>query len=123
MEFHSSPHGGDVTVVSGEGRLNMVTAPALRDVVATSVAAGRARIVVDLSGIGFMDSSGLGALIGALKSAREAGGDLRIVSPTEQVAMVLQLSNLDRILIAYPTVDAAYGAPDDVAPESREDVR
>ena len=49
----------------------------------------------------------LGALVGSLKTARQAGGDLRIAAPSEQVQMVLQLSNIDKILRTYPDGDAA----------------
>ena len=108
MEFVSQQLDDLVTVVRGEGRLNMVSAPLLREAVAEAIAAGRPRIVVDLSAIEFMDSSGLGALVGCLKTARQAGGDLRISAPSEQVVMVLQLSNLDRILTSYPTPEAAF---------------
>jgi anti-sigma B factor antagonist len=63
--------------------------------------------VVDLSGTAFIDSSGLGALIAALKKARQAGGDLRIVGPTEQVRTVLGLTNLDRVLRPFDRVEDA----------------
>jgi anti-sigma B factor antagonist len=108
MEFVTQELDELVAVVRGEGRLNMVSAPLLREAVTEAIAGGRPRIVVDLSGIEFMDSSGLGALVGCLKSARQAGGDLRISAPTDQVVMVLQLSNLDRILTSYPTPEAAF---------------
>jgi anti-sigma B factor antagonist len=98
-----------VGAIRVHGRLNMVAAPELRDVVAQAVASGKTRLVVDLSGVEFMDSSGLGALIGALKTTRQAGGDLRIASPGEQVMMVLQLSNVDRILKPYRSSDDAFG--------------
>lgn len=85
-------------VLAPTGRLTVVTAPNLRSAVADRIAAGDRIIVVDLSATDFVDSSGLGALVSCLKSARQAGGDLRIVAPTEQVAMVLKMTNLDRIL-------------------------
>ena len=106
--FRTDHAGDDIAVVRVEGRLNMVAAPELRDVVAAAVAGGRPRVVVDLAGVEFMDSSGLGALIASLKTARQAGGDLRIAAVNEQVALVLQLSNLDRILKPYPDADAAF---------------
>ena len=109
MEFQTESIGDDIAVIRGEGRLNMVSGPALRDSVKRAIASGRPRIVVDLSGVPFMDSSGLGALIGCLKSARETQGDLRIVSPSPQVAMVLKLSNVDTILVPFDSVEAAYG--------------
>ncbi|MBC7590775.1 MAG: STAS domain-containing protein [Salinibacterium sp.] len=67
-------------------------------------AAGR----VDLSDVDFIDSSGLGALIGGLKAARQAGGDLRIAAPNEQVRLVLQLTNMERVLTAYPAASSAF---------------
>ncbi|MDO9397093.1 MAG: STAS domain-containing protein, partial [Herbiconiux sp.] len=92
MEFQTDPFGDAGAVIRGEGRLNMVSGPVLRDAVKKAIDGGRPRIVVDLSGVQFMDSSGLGALIGCLKAAREAHGDLRIVAPSAQVSMVLKLS-------------------------------
>lgn len=98
----------DLAIIRVVGRLNMVTAPRLRDLVTDSVTSGKTRLVVDLANVEFMDSSGLGALIGALKSTRQAGGDLRIAAPSEQVMMVLQLSNVDRILKPYENADDAF---------------
>ena len=94
--------------VAGTGRLNMVGAPALREVVAGVVAGGSTRVVVDLGGTEFMDSSGLGALIGCLKLARQAGGDLRIANVRPQVRMVLELTSMHRVLTAYEAADAAF---------------
>ncbi|WP_291043240.1 STAS domain-containing protein [Herbiconiux sp.] len=109
MEFQTESIGDDIVVIRGDGRLNMVSGPALRETVTRAVEGGRARVVVDLSRIPFMDSSGLGALIAGLKTAREKGGDLRIVQPSTQVAMVLKLSNVDKILPAFDSTEEAYG--------------
>ena len=108
MKFETSPIGDGIAAIRGVGRLNMVSAAGLRETVALALAAGRTRIVIDLSGVDFVDSSGLGALIGCLKSARQVGGDLRIAQPTAQVEMVLQLSNLDRVLKSYGSTEEAY---------------
>lgn len=96
-----------VVVLATTGRFNMVSAPRIKTRIDETVASGSTRIVVDLTGVEFMDSSGLGALIGGLKSARQASGDLRIAAAGEQVVTVLRLTNLDRILRPYPTVDEA----------------
>lgn len=98
----------DLAIIRAGTRLNMVSAPELRATVEKAVASGNNRVVVDLSGTEFMDSSGLGALIGALKIARAAGGDLRIAAAGEQVRMVLQLSNMDRILRPHDDPESAY---------------
>lgn len=101
---------GQVVVLHCDGRLNMASARALRALVDETVQGGSPRIVVDLSQASFVDSSGLGALVGGLKSARQAGGDLRIAGAPEQVLTVLQLTNLDRVLTPHRTVeDASHG--------------
>ena len=68
---------------------------------------GQHRLVVDLGQVSFIDSSGLGALISGLKSARQAGGDLRIANPGEQARVVLKLTRLDRVLHPYDSVEDA----------------
>jgi anti-sigma B factor antagonist len=98
----------DLAIVRCTGRLNMVSAPQLRETITGVIGAGRPRVAVDLSGVEFMDSSGLGALVGCLKSARQAGGDLRIASPSPQVLMVLKLSNIDRILRPHDDVTTVF---------------
>jgi anti-sigma B factor antagonist len=94
-------------VLTPTGRLTVVTAPKLRQAVADRITTGDRLIIVDLSVTEFVDSSGLGALVSCLKSARQAGGDLRLVAPTDQVSMVLRMTNLDRILQPRASVDDA----------------
>ncbi len=110
IEFETEVQDDESVVIRPRGRLNLLAAPKLREVVVQSVAQGRARIVVDLSGTTFMDSSGLGALVAGLKSARQGGGNLRIACLTPQVEMVLTLTNLDRVLRPYASVEDAFGA-------------
>jgi len=90
-----------------EGRLDLVTARELRSAINEVVAHGSAHVVIDLAGVTFVDSSGLGALVAGLKSTRQAGGELRIAAPAEQVQMVLELTKLVRVLRPYETLDAA----------------
>ncbi|KAA1416839.1 STAS domain-containing protein [Nocardioides humilatus] len=106
MQIEQSERDG-VVVLSTSGRFNMMSAPRVKTRIDETVAAGSARIVVDLSEVDFIDSSGLGALIGGLKTARQAGGDLRIAAAGEQVVTVLKLTNLDRILTPFDTVEDA----------------
>lgn len=97
----------DVTIVQAVGRLTMATASELTTVIDAAVAAGAPKVVIDLSGTAFVDSSGLGALVSGLRRTRQGDGDLRIVAPSEQVAAVLALTNLDRVLYPYADVTAA----------------
>lgn len=102
--------GAGQAVLRPASRLDLRSAPQLRAAVTDAVESGSTLVVVDLSGVDFMDSSGLGALIAGLKTARQASGDLRICGPTEQVTMVLELTQMDRVLRAHPSVEAALGA-------------
>ena len=108
MEIHSTVLGGGVVVLKLEGKLNMVSAPRLREEILSAVAAGNSRVSVDLAEVNFIDSSGLGALINGLKSTRQAGGDLRIAAPTEQVRLVLELTNIDKVLTAHDSAETAF---------------
>lgn len=102
---------GGALVLRPEGRLNMVAAPDLREQLHNLIQAGNNRIVVDLSGVESIDSSGLGALISGLKAARQGGGDLRIAAPGEQAVAVLELTNLNRVLKSFDTADGAFNEP------------
>ncbi len=110
MDVQVQQIGDSAAVVAPVGRLTMVTAGELTALVERTVATGRAVLVVDLAETTFLDSSGLGALVGGLRIARAAGGDLRIARPTEQVLTVLELTTMDRVLRPYVTVEEALGA-------------
>ena len=105
--FTSQTIDSGAVVIRPTGQINLVSAPTLRRDLHDLVTAGGNLWVVDLSGVDFIDSSGLGALISGLKAAREAGGDLRIAAPNAQVMKVLELTNLTRVLSPYESVDAA----------------
>jgi anti-sigma B factor antagonist len=106
MSFEELDKGTHV-VLTPEGKFNLVAAPPLKARIDDLVAAGKAHVVVDLHAVDFIDSSGLGALIGGLKAARQQDGDLRIAAAGAQVRAVLKLTNLDRILTPYATVEEA----------------
>jgi anti-sigma B factor antagonist len=110
IEFETAPADGGATVVSPVGRLDMVAASQLRALVNATVQRGSNRLVIDLGETAFIDSSGLGALIAGLKTTRQAGGDLRIARPPEQVMMVLELTQMNTVLRPYPSVQAALDA-------------
>ena len=108
IEFDVTTTGDGIGVVTPKGRLNMVSARRLKEVLSGLVTGGTTRIVVDMAETTFLDSSGLGALIAGLKSARQAGGDLRIARPTPSVLTVFQLTNLDKVLRARDSVEGAF---------------
>lgn len=95
-----------VAVIVCPARVSMAVAASFRDAITAAVEQAP-KVVIDLGPTTFIDSSGLGALVSGLKTCRQAGGDLRIAAPGEQVRTVLRLTNLDRILRAHDTVEDA----------------
>ena len=93
---------GGTRICRLSGELDSFTAAALREVLA-GLASVRA-VVLDLSGVVFIDSSGLGALVGGVRRARELGGAVALASPTRAVDRVLRVAGLDRIVAITATV-------------------
>ncbi len=109
LEFHHISRN-PWTVLVLRGDLDMAGAPRLRQEVAQLVAAGDARLVLDLAAVDFIDSTGLGAVIGALRRVRSHDGDLVLVCPEPRLQRVFELCDLDRVFELYGSVDAAVGA-------------
>lgn len=68
---------------------------------------GYKNLLIDLSKTNFIDSSGLGALVGKISTCRKNGGDIKLISPTQRVVEILQITNLDKILKIYKTLEDA----------------
>lgn len=96
-------------VITPRGLLDLSVAPDLRQQLLELVNAGHTRLVVDLAGVDLIDSSGLGALVAGFEAARERGGDLKIMSPGEQAVLVLELTNLNRVLHSVESAESAFG--------------
>ena len=89
------------------GRLDVTGAPALKDAITEAVKNDKPRLVIDLEGVSFVDSTGLGSVIAALKLVRSSKGDLRLAAPNQQVRVVLELTTLDRVFPYFATVEEA----------------
>jgi len=107
MVKEADQHGWAVVRASGD--IDLTTAPRLRELVVKVVTDGQPRVVLDLEGVDFVDSTGLGVIVGLLKRTRSQGGDLRLVSTRRSLQKVLELTSLDRALPLAPTVDEALG--------------
>ena len=110
MEVIVDSRPGGIGVVRLIGRSDLLSAGEVRQRVAEIIAGGNRRLIVDLADVPFIDSSGLAALISGLKTARLAGGDLRIARPNDQARSVLQITRLDHVLRPYPTVEEALAS-------------
>ena len=88
---------GEVLVVTATDELDARNAGLAKEFFRSTVSSGERRIVVDLSPLSFIDSSGLGALLAALKAARQEGGDVRLCGLTPPVRSIFELTRLFRI--------------------------
>lgn len=91
------------------GRLDATTAPDLKTKLRSLAGEGYIQLVINLTKVPFIDSSGLAALVSGLKTSREAGGSLKLVGLNEQTRTAFRVTLLDRVFEFYPDVDAALG--------------
>ena len=107
LEVQTRQADSGATVIAPTGRLDVAGAPALKEAVAEVVKDGRQHVVIDMEGVSFVDSTGLGSVIAALKQVRGSQGELRLAAPNQQVRVVLELTTLDRVFPYYETVEEA----------------
>jgi anti-anti-sigma factor len=83
-----------------DGDIDIATAPAIRRFLMAAISGGTAHLAVDMSGVTFIDASGIGVLVAAANRARQAGGGLSLLAPSRQVQRLLDVLHLDAILPA-----------------------
>ena len=98
---------GDVTIVTASGELDAHAAPALEAVVGPLSQRDGCDLVVDLSAVAFIDSTGLGVLVSTLKHVRESDGRLEVVVATPRVLKVFTLTGLDVVIPLHGTLASA----------------
>ena len=100
-------HDGDTAVFSLVGSLDIATSPSVRASLIEAAGQGAHDLIVDLTGLEFLDSTGLGALIGAQRRAQEQQGRVRLVVTEGPIARLLNITGLGRIFAVYRTLDGA----------------
>jgi anti-sigma B factor antagonist len=108
----SSRSHDDHTIVTISGEIDLYTAPRLHGELAALIADGKpARVVVDMSGVEFCDSTGMNVLLSCLRRARERGGELEIASPKPAVRKILQVTGLDSVFTLVEDADLKTSKP------------
>jgi len=112
FELDVTTADGGVVVCTVMGELDVASAPKLRQALVKAVADadGPPRIVVDLAGVDFLDSTGLGVLLGGLKRTSAQGGALALARPEPQVRKVFEITRVNEILPLHDELDAAVAA-------------
>jgi anti-sigma B factor antagonist len=98
------------TVVSVAGEVDVYTAPTLRERLSELVAAGQFHLVLDLEDVAFLDSTGLGVLVGGLKRVRAHDGSLALVCTQERILKVFRITGLTKVFRIHASVPDALGA-------------
>lgn len=93
------------------GELDVVGAPELRQAVVSAVAEGIRLLAFDLSDVDFLDSFGIGVIIGALKRLRQRGGDMVVVCPSRRIRRVFEICDLDKILALHDSIEQTSASP------------
>lgn len=92
----------DVCTMTLQGEVDVYTAPRLKEALLELIESGCVRILVDLDGVGFIDSSGLGVLVGGLRRAKERDGAIRLVCTRESVLKIFRITGLDKVFAIFP---------------------
>ena len=105
---HYSKDG--IEVVDVEGEIDIYTAPRLRELLIDLAGKGRYQLVVNLEKVGFLDSTGLGVLVGGVKRVRAHDGSLDLVCTQERILKIFKITGLTKVFGIYQTVDQAIAA-------------
>lgn len=87
----------DMCVVTLVGEVDVYTAPRLKEKLVSAIEGGCSNVVIDMEGVGFIDSSGLGVLVSALRRARERDGSVRLVCTRDNILKILRITGLDKV--------------------------
>lgn len=108
MELNvSTSHQGGHAVVTVDGELDLYTAPRLQNALATLLrGTSPERVVIDMSGVEFCDSTGMNVLLAGLKRLKEKGGTLELAAPRPAVRRILEVTGLDTVFSVHDAVPA-----------------
>ncbi|MEU9556551.1 STAS domain-containing protein [Streptomyces fumanus] len=110
--FHIDvPHtDGTLAVIALSGEFDITAAPAVRARALELIANGHPDLIADLSGVTFCDSSGLGALIGIWRCAKDVDGSLTLAAIPDRLGRLLSVTGMDTFLPDHPSAEAALAA-------------
>jgi anti-sigma B factor antagonist len=95
------------TIVAVEGEIDVYTAPKLRDKITELVGDGVYHLVIDMEGVEFLDSTGLGVLVGGLKKVRAHNGSLQLICTQERLLKIFRITGLAKVFTIHGSAEAA----------------
>jgi anti-sigma B factor antagonist len=109
LSLDSRSHG-EHTVVRIAGEIDVYTAPKLREALIDLVNEGNYHLIIDVEAVEFLDSTGLGVLVGGLKRVRAHNGSLSVVCTQERLLKIFRITGLTKVFSIQDSVDAALAA-------------
>jgi len=109
----STQHEGVYTIIECTGELDIATVTSLRERFADLIAGGHHDLVVDLQGVEFMDSTGLGVLVGGLKRLDPYNGSFQLVCTRERILRIFRITGLINVFSITPQLRTRSGPPND----------
>ncbi len=98
------------TIIAVGGEIDVYTAPKLRDKITELVADGVYDIIVDMEAVEFLDSTGLGVLVGGLKKVRAHDGSLQLICTQDRLLKIFRITGLAKVFVIHRSTDDALGA-------------
>ena len=98
---------GQLCELTLTGEIDVYTAPSLKQELVALIESGCVNVIVDLGGVAFIDSSGLGVLVSALRRARERDGSVRIVCDRDSVLKIFRITGLDKVFPIFSDIAEA----------------
>jgi anti-sigma B factor antagonist len=95
-------------VLDLNGEVDSYNSPKLREKMVTLIDDGQSNLVINLSGVDYIDSTGLGTLVGGLKRASEKGGAIQIICPNEQIYKVFSITGLVKVFKIFDNEQAVF---------------
>jgi len=100
----------DIEVVDAEGEIDIYTAPRLRELLIDLVSKNSYQLVINMDKVEFLDSTGLGVLVGGLKRVRAHDGSLDLVCAQERILKIFKITGLTKVFGIHQTVNQAIAA-------------
>jgi anti-sigma B factor antagonist len=98
------------TIIAVGGEIDVYTAPKLRDKITELVADGVYDIIVDMEAVEFLDSTGLGVLVGGLKKVRAHDGSLQLICTQDRLLKIFRITGLAKVFVIHDSADGALAS-------------
>lgn len=98
---------GGIPVLGVTGEIDVFTAPEFKNAINRAIESGTTDLVIDLTQVSYMDSSGFGTLLGATKRVRPKGGSISLVGCSEAIERMMKITRLDTVFNLFATIDEA----------------